>query len=92
MELLTDDAYRQLQIALVNRPHAGSVIRGSGGLRKVRWGLSGRGKRGGARIIYYWAVAHERLLMLFFLAKHERDDLSPDQVQILRRMVEDEYP
>jgi hypothetical protein len=90
--LLTDEDYRKLQIALVNRPHAGVVIPGSGGLRKVRWALSGRGKRGGVRIIYYWAVEQQQLLMLFVFAKSERDDLSSEQLKILRTTVEGEYP
>jgi len=51
-ELLENDDYCKLQTALVNRP-TGSVIHGSGGLRKVRWALPGRGKRGGVRAIYY---------------------------------------
>ncbi len=69
LELLTDEDYRKLQIALVNRPHAGAVIPGSGGLRKLRWALLGRGKRGGVRIIYYWAVEQQQLLMLFSLCQ-----------------------
>ena len=68
------------------------VIPGSGGLRKIRWASSGRGKRGGVRIIYYWAVELEQLLMLFVFAKNERDDLTPDQLKILKTIVEDEYP
>jgi hypothetical protein len=91
-ELLTDEDYRKLQIALVNRPQAGALIPGSGGLRKIRWASSGRGKRGGARVIYYWAVEPEQLLMLFVFAKNERDDLTPDQLKILKTIVEDEYP
>jgi len=57
MELLLDDEYRELQATLVDRPDAGPVIPGSGGLRKIRWSTSGHGKRGGSRIIYYWATA-----------------------------------
>jgi hypothetical protein len=90
-ELLTNEDYRKLQIALVNRPQAGVLIPGSGGLRKIRWASSGRGKRGGARIIYYWAVEAEQLLMLFVFPKNERDDLTPDQLKILRTIVEKEY-
>jgi hypothetical protein len=52
--LLPDDEYRQLQSTLVDRPDAGPVIPGGGGIRKIRWSASGHGKRGGARIIYYW--------------------------------------
>lgn len=92
LKLLTDDEYRQLQAVLVNRPDANPVMRGSGGLRKMRWGIRGRGKRGGVRVIYYWAVEQEQLLMLLMYPKSERDDLSPSQLKILRKIVEEEYP
>lgn len=55
-QLLPDDEYRELQASLVEDPEKGAFIPGSGGLRKVRWGSSGRGKRGGSRIIYSWAT------------------------------------
>jgi hypothetical protein len=71
---------------------AGAVIPGSGGLRKVRWSLAGTGKRGGLRVIYYWAVAQDRILMLLIYSKNERDDLSAEQVRTLRRVVEAEFP
>ena len=91
-DLLADDDYRLLQVALINRPDLGAVIRGSGGLRKVRWNLPGKGKRGGVRIIYYWAVAQDQLLMLFMYPKNVRDDLTPAQVKILKQIVEKDYP
>jgi mRNA-degrading endonuclease RelE of RelBE toxin-antitoxin system len=50
---LSDDEYAALQNFLVDNPEAGDLIRGSGGVRKLRWGLVGRGKRGGIRVIYY---------------------------------------
>ncbi len=62
-ELLSDEDYRKLQTVLINRPNTGAIIPGSGGLRKVRWALSGRGKRGGVRVIYYWAVRRGRVPM-----------------------------
>jgi hypothetical protein len=92
MEFLSEDEYRALQAALVTRPSMGAIIRGSGGLRKARWTMRGRGKRGGVRVIYFWAVQQERLLMLLLYSKNERDDLSSDQLRILRQIVEDEYP
>lgn len=63
-ELLSDDEYAELQSILVRRPGAGAVIKGSGGLRKVRWSIQGRGQRGGVRVIYYWAVPEEQILLL----------------------------
>jgi len=90
--ILPDNEYRQLQAALVGRPDAGAIIPGSGGIRKIRWSASGRGKRGGARIIYYWATEQERILMLFIYAKNESDDLSADQLKTLKHLVEKEYP
>ena len=89
--LLSDEVYRKLQAALVGKPTLGSLIRGSGGLRKVRWGLPGMGKRGGVRVIYYWAVNEEQLFMLLVYPKSERDDLTPTQLRILRKLVEEEY-
>jgi mRNA-degrading endonuclease RelE of RelBE toxin-antitoxin system len=53
-ELLDDEEYRSLQLALLLRPESGPLIPRSGGLRKIRWALKGKGKRGGCRIIYYW--------------------------------------
>lgn len=89
--LLTAEEYRQLQIVLVNRPDTGTVIVGSGGLRKIRWGKQSKGKRGGVRVIYYWAVGQEQLLMLFVYPKSERDDLTAAQLKILRQIVEEAY-
>ena len=90
--LLTDDSYHRLQLLLIHRPDTGVVIPGSGGLRKMRWSPPGRGKRGGVRIIYYWAVKEQQILMLLMYSKNERDDLTSVQLRALRRIVEQEYP
>ena len=89
--LLPDEEYRKLQAALVGKPTLGPLIRGSGGLRKLRWALPGRGKRGGVRVIYFWAARQDQLLMLLMYPKSERDDLSPSQLKLLRKLVEEEY-
>lgn len=91
LTLLSEEEYRKLQLALILRPNLGVVIPGSGGLRKARWALEDRGKRGGVRTIYYWAVAQDQILMLMIYAKNEQDDLTPDQLKILRRIIEEEY-
>ena len=72
-------------------PGTGDLIQGSGGIRKIRWGASGRGKRGGARIIYYWANNHDQIFMLFAYAKNERDDLTKGQLSALRDIVISEF-
>lgn len=90
--LLSDEEYRLLQSVLANRPDAGVVIPSSGGLRKMRWGMTGRGKRGGVRIIYYWAVKQERILMLLIYPKNVKDDLTQEQLKILRKIVKQEFP
>ncbi len=91
-DLLSDEDYRLLQLQLVRDPEAGRVIPGTGGLRKLRWGASGRGKRGGARVIYFWYAKSRRLLMLFVYPKNERSDLTAAQRRALRKIVETEYP
>lgn len=91
-ELLGDEDYRGLQLELVARPLAGKVIPDTGGLRKLRWGFEGSGKRGGLRVIYYYHQASERILMLFVFAKNEAADLTPAQRKRLRQLVEEEYP
>ncbi len=91
-QLLDDEEYRQLQAALVARPAIGLLIKGSGGLRKVRWAPAHKGKSGGVRVIYYWAVARDQILMLLIYSKTERDDLTPAQLRVLKGIVEEEYP
>lgn len=90
--LLTDEEYRELQNVLVTHPDLGKVIRGSGGLRKVRWSAGKRGKSSGVRLIYYWYVAGNQILMLLIYAKSKQDDLTPQQLKMLRKIVEEEYP
>jgi len=90
LQALTDDEYRALQVAMVASPGAGSVITGGGGLRKLRWGGSGREKRGGTRVIYRWFPEREQILMLFVFLKQERDNLSALQLKQLRQVAESE--
>ncbi len=92
VEILSDEHYRRLQEAPIVRPDLGKLIPGSGGLRKLRWSTSYSGKRGGVRVIYFWAVDQDTILMLFIFRKNERDNLSQEQIHILRRIVEEEYP
>ncbi|MDQ7781519.1 MAG: type II toxin-antitoxin system RelE/ParE family toxin [Desulfomonilaceae bacterium] len=88
--LLSDDQYRDLQDELRSGPDAGSKIRGSGGLRKLRWATEGQGKSGGVRVIYYWIVAQDRIFMVYMYPKSRQADLSPEQLKVLRKTVEEE--
>lgn len=87
-ELMSDEEYKELQEALVNRPDMGAIIQGTGGLRKVRWKLEGKGKSGGVRAIYYWMTADEQIYMLYVYPKSKQEDLSPEQKKALKLMVE----
>ena len=87
-EAMDDDSYQKLQVHLVEHPDAGDLIQHSGGLRKIRWAGSGRGKRGGSRIIYYWDLG-DRILMVYLYRKNERSDLTPAQLKVLRSIVEE---
>jgi mRNA-degrading endonuclease RelE of RelBE toxin-antitoxin system len=89
--LLDAESYRLLQLRLVADPDAGALIRGTGGLRKIRWQGSGRGKRGGVRVIYYWATNDDVILMLLMYSKSEKDDLTPEQKKVLASIVEEEF-
>lgn len=88
---LNDEVYRQLQIALILRPEQGPVIAGAGGARKIRWARAGSGKRGGMRVIYYWAPSEHAFYMLFAYAKNEQGDLTPAQAKALGRLIREEF-
>lgn len=87
-QLMSDGQYRELQEALVNRPDLGNLIRGSGGLRKVRWKLDASGKSGGIRVIYYWVVNDDQLRMLYVYPKGKQENLTSEQLSALKAIVE----
>ena len=89
-ELLSDDELASVQNQLLENPEAGDVIAGSGGLRKLRVRTKGRGKRGGARLIYYRLVERQQIFLLLIYAKNEAEDLTTEQKRILRAVVEAE--
>ena len=89
--VMDDDDYQALQVALLMRPTIGRAIPGTGGLRKARWTLRGKGKRGGCRIIYYWDEASETCYMLYTYRKSRQEDLSAQQLRQLRRFVREEF-
>jgi len=89
--LLSAEQYRSLQLALLLRPEQGDVMIGGGGLRKLRWSLRGKGKRGGIRVIYYWDTKQEIFYMLLAYSKSQQEDLTAEQIKILKRLVREEF-
>jgi hypothetical protein len=84
--LLSAEEQRQLQLSLLQQPDRGDLIPASGGLRKLRWAGSGRGKRGGIRVIYYlWRG--DTAFMLTAYPKNKQSDLSPTQLRQLRELI-----
>jgi hypothetical protein len=89
-KLISDKEYHLLQLQLSVRPESGDIIKGSGGIRKIRWSGSGRGKRGGIRVIYYYFTEDEQVYMLYAYPKSKKDDLTADQLMQLKQLVEDQ--
>jgi len=75
-DYLSDDEYAALQQALLADPEVGAIIPGSGGVRKLRWGAAGRGKRGGIRVIYFLRTRHGQIWMLTLYAKNVAENIS----------------
>lgn len=90
-ELISDEEYGELQFALIQRPDIGVVIPQSGGVRKICWPGSGRGKRGGIRVIYYWYVNEQQVYMLLAYAKNKQANFSAAELKVLKKLVEEEF-
>ena len=83
---LTDDEYLGLQGFLLKYPDAGRVVRGSGGVRKLRWAISGKGKSGGIRVIYYWKQHDDEIWLLTVYGKSEKETIPG---HILKKIAEE---
>jgi len=86
---LQDEDYGEFQRHLAMHPNAGPVIRGSGGVRKVRWALPGKGKSGGIRVMYYWRSNKDQIYLLYLFKKGERSDLTDSQLKELAKYVKE---
>lgn len=91
-DYLDDEAFRALQDALMASPLAGDVIEGTGGMRKLRFGDSrrGKGKRGGLRVIYYYWTGGFQFWLFTLYGKDELADLTPKQRAVLKERVKGE--
>ena len=83
---LTDDEYLGLQSYLLQFPESGKVVPGSGGVRKIRWAMSGTGKRGGVRVIYYFKKQDDEIWLLTIYSKSETENIP---AHILRKIAEE---
>ncbi|ANN73244.1 hypothetical protein CAL26_01345 [Bordetella genomosp. 9] len=87
--LLSDEEYTGLQKLLIENPERGDLIRGGGGIRKVRYGRQGTGKSGGIRVIYYWLSEDHQIYMLVAYPKSKKDNLTPDEIAVLCELVKE---
>jgi hypothetical protein len=87
-KLLGNAGFDDMLEFLARRPRAGRVIQGTGGLRKVRFARPGTGKRGGARVIYYYHNDTKPILLLLIYPKADQENLTVSQVALLRKHVQ----
>lgn len=87
--LLNDEDYRILQYILAVNPEAGDIVRGGGGIRKIRFALPGKGKRGGVRVIYYWQKSKDSIFMLITYVKSKKSTLTTEETTVLKQLVKE---
>jgi hypothetical protein len=88
-KLLTEAEREGIVTMVAANPECGVLIPGTGGLRKVRVGVEGRGKRGGARVIYLFLDLETPILLLLAYAKNERDDMNATEKALFSKLVAD---
>jgi len=95
-EGIWDDGERQALVDFIARnPESGDIIPGTGGVRKVRWSRAGSGKRGGARVVYFYHHADAPIYLLLAYAKAKREDMTPDEkkaVAALATILKEQHP
>jgi hypothetical protein len=91
--ILTDDEREAFAVFIAQKPMAGSVVRGSGGVRKVRWARKGKGKSGGARVIYYNRLENGEIWLLTIYAKSEyaksdRSTIPSHELKLIKEVID----
>jgi hypothetical protein len=87
----SDEEYGEFQSRFAANPEIGALIRGGGGVRKVRVAVGSRGKSGGARVTCYWAVRSDAILLLYAYPKNATSNLTPKQISQLADIVKEEF-
>lgn len=85
---LTEEDYQSLEDTLLENPQFGPVIEGSGGVRKVRFAVPGKGKRGGTRVIYIDIMVEEAIYFLYAYPKSVKDDLTKDEIKAFKKIAD----
>jgi hypothetical protein len=88
LSLVDDDAYRRFQLELAANPEKGPVVKASGGLRKVRMALPGRGKSGGARVLYLWFPRRQTIVLYYVNTKGDLEDIPAAQMKAIKYEVQ----
>jgi hypothetical protein len=89
VQLLSDIEKSELIAYLAVHPGAGSLMKGTGGIRKLRWARSGQGKSGGVRVVYYFHSKEMPLYLLTLFGKNEKANLSMDEKTYLSKLVKE---
>ena len=84
-----DDQFAELQRYLVKDPEAGSLVKETGGVRKLRWSREGMGKRGGVRVLYYLQDDKGRIWLLTLYAKSAQENISARTLRMLREVADE---
>ena len=85
---LNEEDYSTLEEILLKNPQSGAVIEGSGGVRKIRFALPGKGKRGGVRVIYIDIMIQEAIYFLYAYPKSVKENLSKSEVAELKKVAD----
>ena len=85
---MAEDEYLGLESFLLQYPESGKVVRGSGGVRKVRWAMSGKGKSGGVRIIYYFKKQVDEIWLLTIYSKNEVENIPAHLLRQIAKEIE----
>jgi hypothetical protein len=89
-DYLSDEEYHALQLYLMEQPDVGDIVRGTGGVRKVRWAIGNRGKSGGVRVIYYWKTSAGEIWMLTLYAKNEKENIPSHLLKQIAQEINDD--
>ena len=84
---MTDEDLRELELYLCKNTDAGNIVKNTGGVRKLRWAIKGKGKSGGIRVIYVDFMVYEKLYLIYVYPKSKKEDISAAEKKEIRKLV-----